>query len=401
MCLSDPKKGFTEMKEIKPSMPKRARRILAALCVGVAVMGPVAMASSASAATPVSVLGSGSDVTFHVMTRLDLLYDESPGCTTIAPTGTQPLDFSCIPQAGDITSENANHNQVHEAFPIGGSSGEQQLCSQGLAGVANISYARQTSVSDKCTGLHYVAYARDGITWEAFPGAVGSATASMHNTSGACAGSTGFCLTHQQLVNIYVNCTITNWNQVGGANKAIKRYTILPQYGTRKAFDTFLGGSSSTCAGTKQIDQTNNAQIAAADRAAAIVPVDTGSWKERYSKKPAGSALGSVDGVAPDIKNILSGAFPFSRFLYNVYCAGDPANSNKCGTASPSSAAVTGYIGERGWLCKTTHAADPISGVGYRSEIASAITNFGFAPLPKGATGGGTTTTNYCRLFTS
>ena len=391
------------MTKIKPSLPARARRILAALCVAVAVFGPVALAGSAGAATitPVSVLGSGSDVTFHVMTRLDLLYDESPGCTTIAPPGTQPLDFSCIPQTGDITSENYDHNQVHEAFPIGGSSGEQQLCSQGLAGVANISFARQTSVSDKCTGLHYVAYARDGITWEAFPGAAGSATASMHNTSGACAGSTGFCLTHQQLVSIYVNCTIKNWDQVGGANKAIKLYTILPQYGTRKAFDTFLGGSSSTCAGTKQIDQTDNAEIAAADRATAIVPVDTGSWKERYSKKPAGSALGSVDGVAPDIKNILSGAFPFSRFLYNVYCKGDPSNSNKCGTASPSSAAVTSYIGESGWICKTTHAADPITGVGYRTEIASAITNFGFAPLPKGPTGGGTTTTNYCRLFTS
>ena len=190
-------------------------------------------------------------------------------------------------------------------------------------------------------------------------------------------------------------------DQVGGANKAIKLYTILPQYGTRKAFDTFLGGSSSTCAGTKQIDQTDNAQIATADRAAAIVPVDTGSWKERYSKKPAGSALGSVDGVAPDIKNILSGAFPFSRFLYNVYCKGDPSNSNKCGTASPSSAAVTSYIGESGWICKTSHAADPITGVGYRTEIAAAITNFGFAPSPDRPTGGGTTTTNYCRLFTS
>jgi hypothetical protein len=391
------------MTKMKPSLPARARRILAAACIGLAVIGPVALAGSAGAATitPVNVLGSGSDVTFHVMSRLDLLYDESPGCTTIAPTGTQPLDDSCIPQAGDITTENYDHNQVHEAFPIGGSSGEQQLCSQGLAGVANISFARQTSVSDKCTGLNYVAYARDGITWEAFPGAAGSATASMHNVSGACAGSSGFCLTHQQLVNIYVNCTIKNWDQVGGANKAIKIYTILPQYGTRKAFDTFLGGSSSSCAGSTQIDQTDNAEIPTADRAAAIVPVDTGSWKERYSKKPAGSALGLIDGVAPDIKNILSGAFPFSRFLYNVYCKGDPSNGNKCGTASPSSAAVTSYIGPSGWICKTTHAADPITGVGYHTEIAAAITNFGFAPLPKGATGGGTTTTNYCRLFTS
>ena len=233
------------MKTMKPAPPARRRRVVSLLCLAAAVVLPVLLSSSADAlaVTPVNVLGSGSDVSFHVMTRLDLLYDESPGCTTFAPTGTQPLDFSCVPQAGDITTENAHHNQVHEAYPIGGSSGEQRACSQGL-GVATISYARQTSVSDKCTGLHYVAYARDGVTWEAFPGATGSASAAMHNTAGACAGSSGFCLTHQRLVNIYVNCTITNWNQIGGTNKAIKRYTILPQYGTRKAFDTFLGGSS-------------------------------------------------------------------------------------------------------------------------------------------------------------
>ena len=92
--------------------------------------------------------------------------------------------------------------------------------------------------------------------------------------------------------------------------------------------------------------------MAAADKAGAIVPVSTGSWKERYSKKPNGSALGSVDGVAPTLKNIQAGSFPFSRFLYNVYCAGDPANGNKCGTANPSSSAVTSYVGETGWICK-------------------------------------------------
>ncbi|MDX6547699.1 MAG: superfamily domain [Gaiellales bacterium] len=58
-----------------------------------------------------------------------------------------------------------------------------------------------------------------------------AANASMHNTSGSCSGSTGFCLTQTQLQGIFVNCTITNWNQVGGANAAIKIYSILPQYG--------------------------------------------------------------------------------------------------------------------------------------------------------------------------
>ena len=48
--------------------------------------------------------------------------------------------------------------------------------------------------------------------------------------------------------------------------------------------------------------------------------------------------LGNIDNVVPSNKNIAGGSFPFSRFIYNVYCKGDPANGNKCGTANPAPA---------------------------------------------------------------
>jgi ABC-type phosphate transport system substrate-binding protein len=378
------------------------RAVVAALAVvmiaGIASLGGVGQ-STAAVITPVQVLGGGSDVTFHVMSKLDLLYNESPGCTTIAPTGTQPEDNECIPQTGDVTTENYEHDQISEAFPIGGGAGEDELCKQGLAGEADLSYARQSSISNKCTGLEWVAYARDGITWEAFPGVAGSAVANMHNTSGACAGSTGLCLTQAQLQGIYVNCTITNWNQVGGANQKIIIYSILPQFGTRKAFDTFLGGSSSSCPNVKLVAQTDNSEVAAADKPGAIVPVDSASWTERYGSKPGADALGQIDQVSPSLKNVQSGAFPYSRYLYNVYCAGDPANSNKCGTTSPSSAAVINYIGPSGFLCKKNPTLDPITKATYRSEIVKALNNYGFASIPLGATGGGQTGSSYCRLF--
>lgn len=380
------------MNPFKRRKPALGTGLLTFSAVTVVAVSLAVAAGSARAATvtPVAILGGGSDVTFQVMSRIDQLYNESPGCTTIAPTGTQPEDNSCIPQTGDITTENANHDRISEAFPIGGSAGEDELCKQGLAGEADLQFARQTAVGAKCTGLRYVAYARDGITWESFPGASGSHAVGVTN------------LTQAQLQGIFVNCTITNWNQVGGTNGAIKIYTILPQYGTRKAFDTFLGGSSSSCPNVKLVSQTNNAEIAAADKANAIVPVSVGSWNQRYKKTPGGSQLGNIDGVVPSNKNIAGGTFAYSRFLYNVYCAGDPANGNKCGTASPASAAVTRYIGPSGWICKSSgHTTDPISGTAYGTEIRNAITNFGFATLPKGATGGGTTTSNYCRLFTS
>jgi ABC-type phosphate transport system substrate-binding protein len=372
------------------------------VAVPVLVAGQTAgAATNATAVTPSVVLGSGSDVAYPVMLALDQLYNASPGCTVIAPTGTQPLNNECIPQSTDIKTENYDHDRISETYPIGGSSGITQLCEQGLTGVATTNFVRQTSApsSTVCTGLDYVAYARDGITWEAFPKATGAGTKTFKNTSGACAGSTGLCLTQAQLQGIYVNCTITNWNQVGGGNVPIVRYSILPQYGTRKAFDTFLGGSSTSCAGTKLIDQTDNAEVAAADVPGAIVPVSVGSWNERYGKSTAvtAGALGEIDGVAPSVANLQNGTFPFGRFLYNVYC-----NATTCGTAKKASTATSKYLGPGGWICKATaHAVDPVTGVNYRTEINNTILAEGFAPLPSGPVGGGSTLTDYCRLFTS
>ena len=45
--------------------------------------------------------------------------------------------------------------------------------------------------------------------------------------------------------------------------------------------------------------------------------------------------------------------------------------------------------------------ADPITGVNYRTEIANTIRDYGFAPLPVGPQGGGSTLTNYCRFAES
>ena len=57
-------------------------------------------------------------------------------------------------------------------------------------------------------------------------------------------------------------------------------------------------------------------------------------------------------------------------------------------------------MGSNGWLCKAgSHTTDPITGLNYHTEIANTISQYGFVPLTLGATGGGTTTTNYCRLF--
>ena len=205
-----------------------------------------------------------------------------------------------------------------------------------------------------------------------------------------------------QLQGIFVNCTITNWNQVGGNNAPIKIYTVLPQYGTRKAWDTFLGGSSSSCR-REAIDQTDNSEIAAADLTDAIVP-GLGRLLERAVQAQARPARhrATIDGVTPTLTNIAERLASRSRrFLYNVFCAGDPTKATSAARAAQAAAATRRYIGFNGWICKagtsgTPSTRSPVPTTAPRSPTPSR--QYGFAPLPMGATGGGTTITNYCRL---
>src|SRR5947208_55048 len=104
-------------------MKLKLRRVLQLGLIGGLFVGVVATTSVSAGAAGTkasSVLGTGSDVAFHVMNSLDKLYDESPGCEVIAPQGTtQPLDFSCLADQPDtVKTENYAHDQVHEAFGI-------------------------------------------------------------------------------------------------------------------------------------------------------------------------------------------------------------------------------------------------------------------------------------------
>ena len=69
--------------------------------------------------------------------------------------------------------------------------------------------------------------------------------------------------------------------------------------------------------------------------------------------------------------------FPVTRFLYNLY--------NNSSATVPSSQATLNFVGENGFLCKssTTTDIDPQTGVAYRTEIEAAITANGFFPLDK------------------
>lgn len=390
------------------------------LCTGAASFAALASVGgidiiNASAANGVGggpiaqgILGSGSDTTQFMMHQIDGLYLFSPGCAQI-PTPSGPtawLDFSCQSPdpAGTITTENYEHDQVHEAYFLGSGNGIKQLCTQGSANVAHIDYARssRTPSTSDCTGLHFSAYARDGVSWEAF-NVTGGGVVGLNNQNGTCAGSGGttqLCLSQADLQGIFITCTITNWSQVGGANVPISIYTPQGGSGTRKTWDSFLGGDSSHCIPAAQqathiIPENANSAIPTSDQAGAIFPFSVGVWKTQVNGK-AGAVLGAIDNVFPTNTTISSGSFPFSRFLFNVTCV-------SCASGMQSSPAAISYVGEDGWICKTTanHATNPMTGNNYRTDIAQAIGAGGFVPVTLGPIGGGDPNSDYCRLTTT
>jgi ABC-type phosphate transport system substrate-binding protein len=393
-------------------MKRRFR--LAAVLGTTAVLGMLALMPSANAVgeTPSTVVGVGSDAMYRMGLNLAALYDGSPGCNIIQSPQTNFL-YQCQADTPDtITTENYTHDEVYSSYPLGGGSGVKQLVNQGSSSYRHADYALQTSAptASSAAGLKYVAYGRDGLTWEAFPGLTGAPAAQLHNVGSTCAGSSGYCLTQAQLKNIFINCTITNWNQLPGVtiNHAIEIYTATLGAGTRTQWDAFLGGDSSTCipAGEKathQPPETSNPVIRSQGQAKwAISLASFGGWNSKVKPYPDNSKLGAVDGVIPNATTLVNGSFPFGRYVFNVYCTGTIGDGGCANGAGPSSAATVRYVSEStGWICKPAgqHAVEPYSGLNYRTLIAQTITKSGFVPLPNGNTGGGAVGKSFCRLF--
>ena len=411
------------------------------IVAGVAAAAVVLTAGSSMAATQTAstlITGSGSDTTYYMMTGLGDLYNQAPGCNPLATS--QPLDGSC-PNSGSENQANFLnyfHDYTVEKFPIGSSGGINQLCKKGQVGVVAPSFARSSRVPQNaaaggsdCAGLRFVGYAKDAITWECFPG----------GGSNPCAGVSS--ITQADLKNIFVNCSVTDWSAVGGSSGGIDVYVPQAKSGTGISWAGYLGVTLSasqaldTCIpaahkspavapgqpGSWVSPENTNALIHTnGDEANAIFPFSVGVYHFTYGANnftgSDGSSLGKINGVQATDPNILSGLFPASRFLFNVYCKGvSTAGVLKCGGSSPALAQTTKFMGTVGFLCKneskfkdtgSNPILDPITGQPYRSapdgsgnpqgEIPNTISQFGFVPLKKQGT---TSTATYCTTFDS
>ncbi len=379
----------------------KSRRILKRLAyVGVLAVLAAMIAQPASAVDTNNradmIRGSGSDTTYGVMTELDQAYNASAGCfTEVLPGNAAVLSNSCVSDSRTvaITTENLDHDVATSMFPVGSSNGISQLCQRGLANVTLIDYARSSRAprTTDCAGLRFVAFARDAIPWASFRTLPSAPSSAVLN------------LTQQQVKDIFVTCTITNWNQIGGANAPIIVYAAQAGSGTRSAFDGFVGGSSDSCIpaafkdgnaanGERVIFENTATPIPTADRPNAIFYYSFGRFQVTGGE---GSSLGSVDGVAPSAATIADGSFPYNRLLYNVY--------RNAFTSKNVSEATKDYIGENGWICKPNgqHSVNPSSTKNFGVEIEDILKAYGLVPLPEGPIGGGVSGTSKCRVTAS
>lgn len=434
-------------------MTRHWRRLLAigsafasAVTLGSATAVVAGAPGTGGGPTAETILGSGSDTTMLLMLHLNGLYTVSEGCDKFNST-VKPLDFSCIAPdpAGTITSENYEHDQVVQADFVGSSTGVSQVCTQGQAGTAYIDYARSSRgpKAGDCTGLHFVAYARDGISLESHSdGTVASGIFNMNNPDPLCTGL-GFCLTQAQVKGIYGSpCSIKNWNQVGGQNQVIQIYTPQGGSGTRSQFETFLGISDSTVCITANGQPASHYSMVPENQNTGILPGDINTFIFPFSfaiylteiNNTGGFALAKVDGVTPSAATIgcLTGPpactiFPYSRYVYNVFCSTTAATSCGGGAGHIVTQKSVDYVGEEGWICKpgvnenpawvgngnvpaldtfqpnaqAPHVASPHYGVNWVNLIQQKIRKLGFAPLAIDVIGGGDLNSDHCRLTTT
>jgi len=374
----------------------------ASLASGVAIPAQAAPPGWSNGSVQASaIIGSGSDTTYFLMNELSAVYNETDGCeltpVNYPETGTQNLcrPFAQQP-AGVVETENYDHDVAWQYFPQGSNAGRRQLCSQTAprpAGVPFMTYARSSSapgVGFACptSGLtiRFVAFAKDALTWVKWP------------------GNPVTSLTQAQINDIFVDCTITNWNQVGGVNAPIGIFTAIPGSGSRSSWDSFVGGSTDNCipAAYKDNDFTTPAECpgerVVREHQAAVPENDTCLPNEATniffasvgvhnanSGAKANSVFGAVDGFDPSLANIQSGDFPFSRFMYNAIRQSGPAP-----LVNPQTAA---FVGAAGWICKPAvqHSkpiGDPGPGIerakatdNWNNRVIDAIINDGFIPI--------------------
>ena len=333
--------------------------VLAGGCIAGASLMAMALATPAGAIVTGSansiIIGSGSSGPYRLMQRLDLLFNNAPGCPLFQPNSTvdQQLDISCVSPPTVAANPENPYNDISVQEPsIGSSNGIAELEDSGAHGATATSpngapgginvfqgvnstggasgsalyarSARRLSSSD-LQGLNFVAYAKDGDSWFHYTEVGGAATPSSQITN----------LNQSQLQSIY-NGTFDNWDQVGGQNAPIVVFAAQEGSSSQATMKTYLGQDPSAssnqvncattsatpptaCVGPAAIDENSGWQIGkvgfTATQQSYLGP--TGLWGVNGSNQPnaATNAIIQSDAI-----------FFYSYGQYAKQCA-----AGKCG----------------------------------------------------------------------
>ena len=141
-------------------------------------------------------------------------------------------------------------------------------------------------------------------------------------------------LTQEQISGIFLG-SITNWNQVGGKDCAIKGYTRIAGSGTLATFQTLYLGGAAVASSFSAQGSNGLVRSAVAGNACAVGFVTFAYTVGNTTVKPL-----AVAGVAPSLANVKSGKFVYAGYQYFVTKA-DPTGviQNYIAWARGSSAA--------------------------------------------------------------
>ena len=124
---------------------------------------------------------------------------------------------------------------------------------------------------------------------------------------------------------------ITNWNQLGGSNRKIEAFQRNANSGSQSALIRFMGNTPLI---TPPQDQIVDFMDGIIYRAADYQNHDNAiGFSFRYYAQDMiadkGIKLLSIDGIAPTVDNIRSGAYPLTSNFYAVTTQHSNANSQK------------------------------------------------------------------------
>ena len=132
-------------------------------------------------------------------------------------------------------------------------------------------------------------------------------------------------LTSEQIRAIYSGL-ITNWSQVGGANKKIDAYQRNQGSGSQSMLIRFMGDTPLMDPPSEMVNDLMSGiieQISDYRSSAGSIGFSFRYYVKGIIQNPDIKIL-SVDGVAPTVESIKNGSYPITTPLYAVTYAGDP-----------------------------------------------------------------------------